>query len=159
MAKYVRKFTFLTMLLVFLLVPLMSKATGFKKENPIETITLNNVMFKGTPVKIKVPAKYGDFSTNPDFQREAIRSGKVVLFTYVSEKEYTCHQLFMNARCPEPVALRSYFHMDKDLSEWIIEYWLFDGLDPVPATDGIIDDAIIDEKLLKPCKKPLASSV
>lgn len=147
MAKYIKKFIFLTTLLVFLLVPLISKG--------IETIALNNVIFRGIPIKIKVPAKYGDFSTNPDFQREDACLGKVGLFTYTSAKEFTCYQLFVNARCPEPVALRSYFYMDKDLSEWVIEYWLFDGLDPVPATDKAVDDAIVDGKLLGPCKKSI----
>lgn len=147
MIKYLRTFTYLALLVFLLCLPLMMYGCALLQiqEQPVKTIKLSQLMWRGQVVGIEVPAKYGDFSLDPSYSFSATMGHKITLLEWVSDKNHVIHQMFVATECPKPIALRSYSHIDKNVDDWIIEYWIYEGLRPIKSTETQVNIIINKE--------------
>ena len=149
MPKYIRTFTLLAALVFLLVIPLMFSCALIQPQ-PLKTTVLSQLMWHGKVVGIEVPAKYGDFSIDPEYSFHPMTGDPLTLIEWISRKDHIIHQMFVMTSCPVPIVLRSYIGTDKNVDDWIIEYWIYDGLKPVKATEKQVDEALEQNHVCPP---------
>lgn len=149
MLKYSRIFTYMAVLVMFLLsLFLVQGCIPIQKNSPEPMILLSNFFFRGEFVGVKVPARYGDFSMDESgfsFRYQKHPDGIHGVIECVHGEKHIMHQLFVLQNCPVPIVLRSYFVMDKDTKDWVIEYWIYKGLTPVCSTEEETDRVLMQD--------------
>jgi len=107
-------------------------------KSPEKMIVLSNIYHRGskTPIRIQVPAKYGDFSTeDADFSfNYAARDNHTGVIECFHPDKKILYQIFVMRFCPVPLVLKATFGMDKPAAKWKTEHWIYNGMVPVPST-------------------------
>lgn len=132
--KSLKLFTIIFLVIAFSIVwfaPAIAKV-------PVSTIELSKLFYRGIPSRIKVPARYGDFSvTHTIIPRRYLDKYFVEFIPKDSEYIYA---VWVKADCPEAVAMYRY-----SMSSETSEYWVYKSDMPV-----LVETKIYDKKLDNP---------